>query len=271
MSNLKMYVLDVTPALAQEWLDNDNNRNRVLNAGAIARYARDMANGDWQFNSEPIIRNDGALLDGQHRLHAVVRSGRTTRFAIHEGVDHAAFTTIDTGVKRGPGASLHIAGANNPTLTAAALNYFHHLTQYGEVRGVNYDASRPTLHRLSEDLGEARIQNALSYGQRMYKYTGVVPALTTALHLYLSFSPSSGGNSVKVDAFFEALITGAGLPVGNPIHELRNYLIGRNFGRGRPGTRQPVAVTVSAWNHLRRGYNVSRLTYSANRPVPKPI
>lgn len=90
----------VTPELAQDWI-NRNTGNRKLREGVVEKYARDMLDGRWTKNPQPIMfYEDGELADGQHRLWAVVISGVTIEFFVHFGVEREAGLNIDTGVGR---------------------------------------------------------------------------------------------------------------------------------------------------------------------------
>lgn len=63
--------------MAETWLSRNSN-NRNLRGQVIASYARDMKSGAWVLNGETVkIASNGQLLDGQHRLNAVVESGQT--------------------------------------------------------------------------------------------------------------------------------------------------------------------------------------------------
>lgn len=62
----------ITPETAKSWLLK-NVHNRPLRDGLVTTYATDMANEQWQSNGESIkFSSEGELLDGQHRLAAVI-------------------------------------------------------------------------------------------------------------------------------------------------------------------------------------------------------
>jgi hypothetical protein len=66
----------ITPKQAQVILAH-NDRNRSLASSRVTVYSGAMLAGEWRMNGETIKFNgDGTLLDGQHRLAAVVRSGQ---------------------------------------------------------------------------------------------------------------------------------------------------------------------------------------------------
>ena len=69
-------IVEVTPALAAQWLTS-NTKSRPLNEAKVAEYAEKMRLGVWrEGRGMPIIRrSDGRLINGQHRLCAIIRAG----------------------------------------------------------------------------------------------------------------------------------------------------------------------------------------------------
>lgn len=67
--------MDVTPAMAEMWLQHNFN-NRPVSLDTVRAYAREMKRGKWLPNHQGIAFNDrDELNDGQHRLMAIVLSG----------------------------------------------------------------------------------------------------------------------------------------------------------------------------------------------------
>lgn len=90
----------ITPKMAEDML-NANVGNRKLREGVVEKYARDMKQGKWTRNPQPIMfYDDGELADGQHRLWAVHESGKTIEFFIQYDVSRDVALNIDTGVGR---------------------------------------------------------------------------------------------------------------------------------------------------------------------------
>lgn len=117
----------VTPELASDFLAK-NKRNRPLRKSRVERYARDMIAGRWQLNGETVIVSDeDNLLNGQHRLEAVVKAGVPVWMMITTGVPEAAFSTMDAGLARTAGDVLGMKGIANFNQVAATtricLNY----------------------------------------------------------------------------------------------------------------------------------------------------
>lgn len=83
-----------------------NDLNRVLSHATTERYANDMRNGNWHFTGESIsVFKDGSLANGQHRLKAIIRSGKPARIVVVRGVEHSAMPAFD-GARSAPWATL---------------------------------------------------------------------------------------------------------------------------------------------------------------------
>ena len=86
LHRLSSSVQEVTPKLAATWL-SDNLQSRPLDEERVAEYAERMRSGEWTERvkgiQRPIERLDtGRLLNGQHRLAAVVRAGVPVRLRV---------------------------------------------------------------------------------------------------------------------------------------------------------------------------------------------
>jgi hypothetical protein len=119
MHNLQIET--ITPAMAEGYLGrNFNNRN--LTKSHVAFLKSELLAGNYKLNGQSIvIGTTGRLLDGQHRLTAVVETGVPIQSVVMHNVDEEAFTTIDTGKQRGGCDALHIHGAKNSKHLASAI------------------------------------------------------------------------------------------------------------------------------------------------------
>ena len=71
------YVVDVSPELAKSWLEA-SQPNRVVYEPQVQKLTLQMEVDQWRLNHNGIaFAENGVLLDGLHRLHAVIRSGKT--------------------------------------------------------------------------------------------------------------------------------------------------------------------------------------------------
>lgn len=118
----KASIVAVTPKLAERWLTLNYDGQRRLKPDTVARYARDMAAGVWHGDNGQSITfsADGWLVDGQHRLRAVIESGCEVEMLVVRSSQDAAqiMATIDVGDRREAKQLYH--GLNATTVCAMA-------------------------------------------------------------------------------------------------------------------------------------------------------
>ena len=75
-------MMEVTPQMAAEWLATNPN-NRSVNRNDVRRYAKKMQENDWIPNNDFIsIESNGTLINGQHRLNAVILANRPVKLNV---------------------------------------------------------------------------------------------------------------------------------------------------------------------------------------------
>ena len=64
----------MTPTEAQQLLDKHNTRNRTVRPRVVEEYTRTILRDRWQDHLQNAVQidTDGVLIDGQHRLLAIV-------------------------------------------------------------------------------------------------------------------------------------------------------------------------------------------------------
>lgn len=90
----------ITPAKAMEYLKR-NGRNRRMRPGAVRTMAEAIQRGEWMLTHQGIAFSEtGDLLDGQHRLTAIVQAGMSVEVAVSRGVPSESFIALDRGNRR---------------------------------------------------------------------------------------------------------------------------------------------------------------------------
>jgi hypothetical protein len=99
--------VDITPGLAAAFLtlntktEQKNRGNGIASKKRIADYVEHIKTGHFLTTHQGIAFSDsGVLLDGQHRLHAIVQSGITVKMLVTTGQPEQTFSVIDVGMKR---------------------------------------------------------------------------------------------------------------------------------------------------------------------------
>ncbi len=91
----------ITPQKARILLDKSYEGQRNIRKRVVKSYVEQMEDGLWEMSAETIkLSPYGRLLDGQHRLTAVVESGKAQTFLVVKGVKEKSILTIDDGAKR---------------------------------------------------------------------------------------------------------------------------------------------------------------------------
>lgn len=160
----------VTPEYASELLKFNTN-NRPLRNSVVEKYAKKMRNREWVLSNDAITISKGnVLLNGQHRLSAVVQSGTTCPFLILYGADESAYDIMDKPVVRSMGDALSHRGQLNSRNQASTLT---------ALAGLLYDYSnKESSKRFHSRTGDFTEKELLSiydmYGEKISHYTAFV-------------------------------------------------------------------------------------------------
>jgi hypothetical protein len=114
----------ITPEIAKKLLDSQGV-NRRFKEAHIERLCQDMKNGHWMIGDPIKIDNTGQLIDGQHRLAAVIRSKRPQAFLVLRGYLPESKQVLDTGVSRTAANIGQLLGKDITDSDQAVINKFH--------------------------------------------------------------------------------------------------------------------------------------------------
>lgn len=112
---MRIEIRTITPELAEEWC-RQRAPNRKLRLSLVSTYAQDMTEGRWRETHQGIAFDEsGRLIDGQHRLAAIIKSGVTVTMPVAWAVAENAMPDIDRHARRSiadcvsisTGASVH--------------------------------------------------------------------------------------------------------------------------------------------------------------------
>lgn len=261
---VKARVRLVTPKLAADWLTR-NPRNRPLSEKFATRYAAEMKVGRWEMNGQPVVLDtDGNLIDGQHRLRAVVLTGMAVPMLVVEGVHPGTFQTIDQGRKRSLAQYLQLDGEHRANTLAGSLAWLNALTDgCGQPRP---SSRRTTIADLYAVLAaHPEIRQSVAYVRPLAARGLFEPSPFSAVH-YLT----ARAHGVKfAQEFFDKLFTGVGLAKNDPVYNLREQI-------HRPGPRRlsPVhklALTIKAVNATAANRPLRFLKWSEAEDFPQIV
>lgn len=134
------YIL-ITPALAKDILETLNTNNRPLSNGNVKTLVAQIQNEEWIAGTSTIIFSDNqTLLDGQHRLNAIVNSNTPLIFHVAFNMPEIAFCVLDTNKKRTGSDTLAKAGFSNLGTLNSMIRKSNH---YYKAKGNMWNISSP--------------------------------------------------------------------------------------------------------------------------------
>jgi len=141
--NTTVEIIVIDPEAAAEMLERNYRNNRSINPNRVRAYAADMTAGKWTFTGESLkFMDDGKLIDGQHRLSAIVASGCSVQMMVVQGVEPNAVTNIDTGPGRSLKNVLEFLSYENSTGLATTLSASFVYEHYMEDKIVRLSTSK---------------------------------------------------------------------------------------------------------------------------------
>lgn len=97
---MKIKVEDVTPETAKLYLQS-NIGNRRIRKSRVTMFRDILLRGDYILTHQGIaFARDGRLIDGQHRLLAIIESGVTISIVVARDVDKEAYLATDQGARK---------------------------------------------------------------------------------------------------------------------------------------------------------------------------
>ncbi len=262
----------IGPDEARKYLETVGVNRKVVQVH-VERLAESMRGGEWvEMAGDPIRFNQqGELIDGQHRLWAVIEAGMPLRFAVARGLPVEAMTVLDTGRRRTLADFLEMHGEHNAAVMAGALGYLHYYWTTNEMVPIQWGVRKLTVPEALKLLEEhPGIRESVTVTHAVARLIGGGRSRWAAIH----YVPSSIDYS-DAEQFFKKLLTAEEVPQGSPISLLRNHLIADWHAMRHMGIREYIALVFKAWNLYRRGEPVKMLSwrgggaYPEEYPIPK--
>lgn len=243
----------MTPSLAKRYLEN-NTHNRPLNRQHVKFLAGEMKARRWKRNGDTICLNNNRLIDGQHRLHAIIESGMDIPVLLVEGLADDVFDTKDFGRKRSAADVLAINGEKHYALLAASVVFVHRYMS-GTLEQTKRTYSPVEIEELLESYGEG-LRESVDICKRIGTKKLLANSVMAGLHYVFSQFDRALANE-----FWSSLIGGHDLKEGSPVFVLRERLVLNSMSKAKLKPEYIAALCIRAWNHMRDGSEVKCLKY----------
>lgn len=256
----------VDGVFAAEGLAMNSPMNRKLRLLLAQKYAAQMVANHWVLNGETITFDKyGRLVDGQHRLKAVLLSGVTVPMLVVRGVEPKVYPTINTGRGRLPADVLNTKAAGNKASIVRLVRVMDlgqdprktiprdqvdRLTLVELWEDDGWDAEVDAVYGLADVISRSSItSNRCAWGSLLVQANRINPALA--------------------DQFYTGVRYGTNLNAGDPRLALRIWM----------GNKQGVKVApphlgtyVKVWNDWMNGTVRKQVkTIDNNEAFPKMV
>lgn len=251
----------ITPEMAKEYLEH-NNKNRPCSERQVNEYATRMKAGEWMLSPDAIAFDyNGNLINGQHRLKAVVKSGINCQFYVGRNCMPSVFVVTDEGRKRSAGDTLAINGATCPSRTSSIVKAVLALRSRRSLNnGTNIYASNNAV--LKEFNSNAELyEEAGRIGDKLYRAMHLMKLSYYAAYVYYLLVDMAYPRSV-VMTFFEALADIE--PTTNEtIRTLRKVLVDdMQSPNSKMTPKRKEKLIMKSWNAYVAGKPIQRLGWN---------
>jgi hypothetical protein len=260
----------ITPAKAADMLAA-NTTNRPLSKPTVRAFAEAMRRGEWMVTHQGIAFDvKGVLVDGQHRLAAIVEADTPVELTVFTDVAEGTFDVLDTGKRRNAADVLAIEGEKSATMLAAMVR----TVLLFEVRpDLNWSggSASVTNHQIVAGLAEhPKLRDYLSVGEQIAAGTGMIKSAAGAA----SYLVSQANKRADLSPWFDGIIEGAGLAKGDARLGFRRVML--TDARKRAGqvmrrrdTREHVGLYIKAFNAWATDeHPLPALRFSTREPMP---
>ena len=248
-----------------------NTSNRPLSKPTVKAFADAMTRGDWLVTHQGIAFDvHGALVDGQHRLAAVMESGKPVEMTVFTDVAAGAFDVLDTGKRRNAADVLALEGEKSATMLAAMVRtvwLYHNRPDMNWSGG----SAAVTNHQIVQTLKEhPRLRDFVGVGEQVASSIGMIKSAAGAA----SYLVTEANRRSDLTPWFDGVIEGTGLAKGDSRLMLRRVMFTmarKHDGQSmrRRDTREHVALYLKAFDAWATGDDLPYLRFASREALPK--
>jgi hypothetical protein len=258
----------IGPDKAAEYLGK-NHGNRPLRDRLIKRYAKVMQADNWMLSPDCIaFAEDGRLLNGQHRLNALIRSETTQKFAVMRGLKAEVFKVMDAGQMRTVSDTLAVEGYKYHSRMAALVRLCLSHEESALKQRPHFENAECLAYARKHD------DSLITAIDQTTQYEDDLKGLLRPRHLYLAYWLYVQRDADKTEEAIKRLATTVGITSEkSPIKLLRDRLLKEAMGPDKLNPVPERALLIRAMNHFFEGRELTVLRWSPgqgqNFPEPR--
>lgn len=264
----------VTPEKAAALLSTSAG-NRSISRARVEEWAEEMRSGNWRLGPTIDVDADGHLINGHHRLQAVVRVGFPVEFMVMRGVKLDAIDVVDNGKARSFGDVLAMRGVTDAGYKATVtlmLRLYDKAARISDgptatkVR-TNRHAQLAAWERYQEE-----VEASVPVGRELARNIGLKRPMGAVMYALLARQDVAYATD-----FCTVLASGVGGEQDAPILLLRRVLVKDSLARRAKGRQslltgnRIVAFAFKAWNAWLDGADIKVLSWREVGPMAEPF
>lgn len=252
-------VVEITPETARQWLER-NIGNRPASQAHVAKLERAMRDGKWKMTGDAIrFSKTGKLIDGQHRLQAILNSGIAVTCVVMHNLDDEIFDVIDGGKGRQKSDILFIElGLPVETCKVLASACGWVLDYEREQYGFNGKADKSDV--LEYVIANPALIESAIYAQGLPHQSPVPRSIAAFFHFF-----ASRRNKQSAERFLERFMVGTVDGANDNLLHLRNLCFTSKLNRRQLGRPEIIWRMVKIWNSEQRAKPIKYFSNTAIR------
>jgi hypothetical protein len=252
----------ITPSRAKELLEANINNRRVKDP-VVLRYAQDILAGRWKEDTGEVIKisKSGIVLDGQHRLYAIVKANIPIFFHVAYGVEDLVVDVLDTGSVRNASDVFKLNKIPYDSSIPSIMQTYY-LIKNGHF------ASRQKFMRLTNaELLKKYYENEILWQDICKKshswYINFAKILTKSF-IGGFYSVFKEINPELAEKFMDELCTGINVS-NETMLLLRNKLMHDKMSQKKITPTLKMIYMIKTWNCYVRGIELKKLSFDSDR------
>jgi len=272
-TNISVELVKVTPLMAENFLKY-NPVNRKVSQRNVSFLSKQMEKGLFLENGESIVFDKNNILkDGQHRLMAIIKSGKSYHIPIVRGVVSNSMATYDTGKNRNAGDVLSIAGFKSSSTVSALIKNIDKYFYRGSKCAITGSTNRTETLSNQEILENCKdnydwLIELVNNSANIYNKSSLKTLSVTNLSL-IAYMIGGEKPSKEVYSFLKHLIG-----VSRTEETATSYLYGKIYNS--KVNKEPLnfywilGMSIKAWNYYSDGNpSVRYFKFQIDQELPK--
>lgn len=184
---MRTQVVKMTPDRAKRYLQG-NIDNRKVRRKHVSDLAEQMAAGEWKLSHQGVaIAKDGRVIDGQHRLLAVIEADIEVAMNVSFDVDSDVYLVTDTHARRSVGDILRISKDAAQVIRLATKLHF------GKTTSANLEKMEQAIGHYLKDFPAFHVRYFSSASIRLAAVASIISGIP-ANYVIATYSNLCDGN-----------------------------------------------------------------------------